>query len=97
MPHEEIVTRLSLKLVNVAASPSEIVYAMSMQSILAELAKRLGVKALTLTPAELFMARDAVRVAIGKNLNTQEVIAIGLDHWTTTRREVMPCSSSARS
>lgn len=85
MPHEEIVTRLSLKLVNVAASPSEIVYAMSMQSILSELAKRLGVKALALSPAELFRARDAVRVAIGTHLDEREFITIGLDAWITEK------------
>lgn len=97
MSKEEIVTKLSLKLVNIAASPSEIVYALSMQSVLIELAHRLGPQALKLTPAELFKARDAVRAAIRDNLNTQEVISIGLDNWTTTRREVLPCSSPARS
>ncbi|TLM63587.1 MAG: hypothetical protein FDZ69_12350 [Deltaproteobacteria bacterium] len=93
MSREEIVTRLSLKLVNIAASPSEIVHALSMQSVLIELAHRLGPQALKLTPADLFQARDAVRAAIRDNLNTQEVIAIGLDNWSTAREEVRPCSS----
>lgn len=86
MSHEMIVTRLSLKLVDVAASPSEIVYALSLQSVLVELAHRLGPQALKLTPADLFRARDAVRAAIRDNLNTQEVIAIGLDNWGVGRR-----------
>lgn len=95
MSREEIVTHLSLKLVNIAASPSEIVFALSMQSVLLELAHRHGDQALKLTPAELFQARDAVRAAIGRNLNTSEVIAIGLDTWSASRKEGMPCSSLA--
>lgn len=87
MRHEEIVTRLSLKLVNIAASPSEIVYAMSMQSILTELAHRLDTQALALTPAELFKARAAVRAAIRDHLNADKVIAIGLDRWAAERRD----------
>ena len=86
MSHEEIVTKLSLKLVNIAASPSEIVHAMSMQSVLIELAHRLGPQALKLTPAELFRARDAVRASIRDNLNTREVIALGLDQWAVSQR-----------
>lgn len=97
MSHEEIVTKLSLKLVNIAASPSEIVHALSMQTVLIELARRLGPQALKLTPAELFQARDAVRVAIRDNLNTCEVIAIGLDNWADARREVRLCSSPVNS
>lgn len=97
MSHEEIVTKLSLKLVNISASPTEIVHALSLQSVLIELAHRLGPQALKLTPAELFQARDAVRVAIRDNLNTQEVITLGLDNWSAARREVRPCSSPARS
>lgn len=95
MSKEEIVTRLSLKLVNIAASPSEIVFALSMQNVLIELADRLGSQALKLTPADLFKARDAVRAAICRSINTREVIAIGLDSWTASRKEVMPCSLPA--
>ena len=97
MSREEIVTKLSLKLVDVAASPSEIVYALSMQSVLAELAHRLGGQALKLTPKDIFEARDAVRAAIGNGLNTQEVIAMGLDIWAETRKGVGQCSSPVRS
>lgn len=95
MSHEEIVTKLSLKLVNIAASPSELIFAMSMQSVLIELSHRLGPQALKLTPAELFQARDAVRATIRDNLNIQEVIAVGLDKWSAAREGVRPCSSPA--
>ena len=97
MSREEIVTHLSLKLVNIAASPNEIVYAMSMQSILTELASRLGDRALALTPADLFNARDAVRKTIGHHLDEHAFISVGLDTWAAARGEVRPCSSPARS
>jgi hypothetical protein len=38
MSHEEIVTRLS----RIAVSPSEVVYAITMQSVLSEIARRMG-------------------------------------------------------
>lgn len=86
MPHEEIVTRLSMRFVQIAASPSEIVYAMSMQSILSEIAHRLGDKALTLSVSDLRQARDEVRNAIGQNLDCRLYIAMGLDAWETNRK-----------
>lgn len=85
MSHEEIVTRLSLRMVQIAVSPNEIVYAMSMQSVITEIAKRLGEKALSLSVADLHQARDSVRAAIGHHLDEREFIAIGLDEWEISR------------
>jgi hypothetical protein len=45
MQHEEIVTRLSL----IAVSPSEVVYAITMQNVLSEIARRMGEDALELS------------------------------------------------
>lgn len=85
MPHEEIVTRLSLQLVDIAANPSELVFAISMQSVLSEIDNRLGEKALTLSVQDLLLARDEVRAAIGHHLDEREFIGIGLDIWEISR------------
>lgn len=85
MPHEEIVTALSLRLVNIAASPSEIVFAISMQSVIAEVARRLGDEALNLSVQDILLARDEVRAAIAHHLDERDFIDIGLDAWAITR------------
>lgn len=85
MSQEEIVTRLSLRMVAIAKSPTEIVYAISLQSVIAEIARRLGPKALTLTPEDILAARDEVRAAIGHHLNEREYIGMGLDAWEIAR------------
>lgn len=85
MPHEEIVTQLSLRLIKVAVSPSEIVFAISMQSVLAEIARRLGEEALKLSIKDIRLARDEVRAAIGHHLDERDFIGIGLDTWEITR------------
>ncbi|RII25154.1 MAG: hypothetical protein CXR31_14790 [Geobacter sp.] len=85
MSHEKIVTQLSLRLIEVADSPSEIVFAISMQSVLAEIARRLGEEALKLSIEDIRLARDEVRAAIGHHLDERDFIGIGLDTWEITR------------
>lgn len=85
MPHEEIVTRLSLRLVEVAGSPSEIIYAIGMQSVLSEIARRMGERALNLTVADLLLARDEVRISIAHHLDERDYIQMGLDAWEALR------------
>ena len=85
MPHDEIVTQLSLRLIKVSDSPSEIVFAISMQSVLAEIARRLGEEALKLSIEDIRLARDEVRAAIGHHLDERDFIGIGLDTWEITR------------
>lgn len=85
MPLEEIVTELSLRLFRVAASPTEIVYAVSMQDLLSAIVKRMGKDALSLNASDLLAARDEVRAAIAHNLDEREYIQMGLDAWDITR------------
>ena len=85
MPLEEIVNKLSLRLVRIAASPSEIVYAISMQDILLAIAKRMGEQSLALNAKDLLLARDEVRVAIAHSLDEREYIQMGLDAWSITK------------
>jgi hypothetical protein len=81
MSHEEIVTRLS----RIAVSPSEVVYAITRQDILAEIAKRMGEDALTLSPEALHQACEEVKDAINHNLDERDYIDMGLDAWEITR------------
>lgn len=85
MTHEEMVSQLSLQLTRVGGSPLEIVYAISMQNVIAEIVRRLGEKALTLTAPDLQLAREEVQAAIAHHLDEQEFIGIGLDVWEITR------------
>jgi hypothetical protein len=81
MNHNEIVTRLS----QIALSPSEIVYAITMQSILSAIVRRLGEDALTLSPEALHQACEEVKDAINHNLDERDYIDMGLDAWEITR------------
>lgn len=85
MPHDEIVARLSLLLVDIAANSSDNVYVISMQSVLSEIARRLGDDALNLSAQDILLALDEVRAAIAHHLDEREFIAIGLDTWDITR------------
>jgi hypothetical protein len=81
MQHEEIVTRLA----QVADSPSEVIYAITMKSIIHQLVLRLGEEALTLSSEDLHQACEEVRTAISHNLDEREYIDMGLDTWEIVR------------
>lgn len=81
MQHEEIVTRLA----QIADSPSEVIYAITMKSILHQLVQRLGEEALTLSPEDLHQACEEVRIAISHNLDERDYIDMGLDAWEIVR------------
>jgi hypothetical protein len=81
MSHEEIVNRLS----RIAASPTEVVYAITMQSVLSEIARRMGEDALELSVEELTQACEEVKDAINHNLDERDYIDMGLDAWEITR------------
>ena len=47
-----------------AVNPSEVIYAITMETVLSAIVHRLGDEALTLTVDDLHLARDEVRAAI---------------------------------
>ena len=81
MTPENIATCLSLRMVAVAACPTDTVFAISMRNVIDEIVYRLGEKALAVSAADLLGAREAVRVSIGQYLNPKTYIATGLDAW----------------
>ena len=66
-------------------NPSEIVFSITMQSVLSALDNRLGKEALSLSVEELELARDEVKAAIEHHLNERDYIEIGLDSWDIVR------------
>ena len=79
MEHEKIVSRLSL------ICPSEILYELSMRSVLSHIANRLGEEALDLSPEDLALAIQEIRAAIDHQFNPREYIDMGLDAWLIVR------------
>jgi hypothetical protein len=84
MQHQEIVTRLAKRMI--AVNPSEIIYSITMQSIISAIVQRLGEEALDLSVDDLHLARDEVKIAISHNLDERDYIDMGLDVWEITRR-----------
>ena len=63
----------------------EIIYSITMQSVLTALEHRLGEEALSLSAEDLELARDEVRTAIEHHLDERDFIEIGLDAWEIVR------------
>ncbi|WP_035497481.1 hypothetical protein [Citrifermentans bremense] len=80
MRQQDIITQLSR-----TVNPSEAVFTITMENILLAIVQRLGEKALALSEAELFLAREEVRNAIDHYLDEWEYINIGLDTWQIVR------------
>ena len=66
-------------------NPSEIVFSITMQSVLSALDKRLGEEALSLSIEELVLARDEVKAVIEHYLDERDYIDMGLDAWEIVR------------
>jgi hypothetical protein len=79
MEHEKIVSRLSL------ICPSEVLYELSMRSVLSQIANRLGEEALDLTATDLELAIQEIRAAIDHQFDPREYIDMGLDAWQILR------------
>ena len=79
MQHHEIVAQLSRPF------PSEVIYSLTMEAVISLIVDRLGRKALTLTPAELRLAGEEVRMAIDHHLDIRDYINMGLDSWEVIR------------
>lgn len=81
MPVEDIVTALSMKLVRIAGSPSQVVFAITMQDVIAEIARTLGEKALKLSAADLLEVKKEVRIALEYGLDSRDYIQPGIEVW----------------
>ena len=81
MPQEEIITELSMKLVRVAGSPSQVIFAVTMQDVIAGIAKMLGEKARDLNAADLLDIQHEVRIAIDYGLDVRDYIQPGIQVW----------------
>jgi hypothetical protein len=79
MTHHEIVTQLSL------TCPSEAIYEITMETVIAAIVRRMGEEALELSPEDLELARDEVKAAIEHHLDERDYIEIGLDAWDIVR------------
>jgi hypothetical protein len=62
-----------------AVNPSEVIYSITMETVLSAIVNRLGDEALTLSVDDLHLARDEVRAAIEHNLEERDYIDMGLE------------------
>jgi hypothetical protein len=65
--------------------PSEVIFIVTMQDITRAIVRRMGTAALTLTTAELELAREEVKEVIGHNLDIREYIDMSLEGLEITR------------
>jgi hypothetical protein len=73
MNHTTIVTHLSR-----ITDPSEVIFTVTMQDVTGAIVRRMGTAALTLTAAELELAREEVKEAIDHNLEIRPYITKAL-------------------
>jgi len=81
MPLEEIVTVLSMRLVMIGGSPCQVIFAVTMQDVIAVIARTLGDKALTMNAADLMTVRKEVRIAIDHDLDLRDFVQPGIESW----------------
>ena len=79
MTHQELVTKLSL------TYPSDVIYEITMETVISAIVRRMGTEALQLSAKDLELARDEVKAAIEHHLDEREYIDIGLDSWELVR------------
>ena len=77
-PHE-IITQLSL------TCPSDVIYEITMETVISAIVRRMGEEALDLSPEDMELARDEVKAAIDHHLDERDFIEIGLDAWEIVR------------
>jgi hypothetical protein len=78
MHHQELARHLSV-------NPTEIVYAVTMETVLSAIVKRMGEDALSLTVEEIELAKDEIKAAIDHNLDIRDFLEEGLDAREITR------------
>ena len=78
MQHQELARHLSV-------NPTEIVYAVTMETVLSAIVKRMGKEALSLTVEEIGLAKEEIKAAIDHNLDIRDYLDDGIDAWLITR------------
>ena len=79
MTHHELVTQLSLN------CPSDVLYEITMETVISAIVRRMGEEALDLSFEDLELAKDEVKAAIEHHLDERDYIEIGLDAWEIVR------------
>ena len=79
MTYQDLLKQLSLKY------PPEVIYSITMETVISAIVRRLGEEALELSAEELELARDEVKAALDHHLDERDYIEIGLDAWELTR------------
>jgi hypothetical protein len=79
MTHHEIVTHLSL------TYPSDVLFEITMETVIAAIVRRMGEEALDLSPEDLELAKEEVKAALEHHLDERDFIEIGLDAWEIVR------------
>ena len=79
MTHHEIVAQLSL------TCPSDVIYEITMETVISAIVRRMGEEALDLSVEDLELVRDEVKAAIDHHLDERDYIEIGLDAWEIVR------------
>ena len=77
MEKSEVVALLLSKL----SEPTEVLYAFTMQDLIAAIVGRIGEKAAELAECDLLQARDEVQAALFHYMDEREFVGIGLDAW----------------
>ena len=77
--HQEIIQQLS------SVIPREVIFEVTMDSIIAGIVHRLGEEALSLSVEDIELAKDEVKAAIEQHLDEREYIEMGLDAWDIIR------------
>ena len=80
----------------IGGSPCQVIFAVTMQDVIAEVARTLGDKALSMNAADLMNVRKEVRFAIDSGLNVSNLIQPGIETWqvckkTITEKEIPSC------
>lgn len=83
MNQSEIVSRLSCL---IDSPTSDVLYSITMQHVLQQIAYRMGDNALNLSRADLELARDEVQAAINHSLDYRVYVDEGLNIWQITRK-----------
>ena len=78
MNHQEILARF-------AVDPTEVIYAVTLATVLSAIVNRLGEEALVLTPDDLCLAKKEVVAALDHNLDIRDCLDEGLDAWEIIR------------